>query len=192
MEKSEIVRKYLGMMLKDNNFWTAWSLVSGNYSGGIWLVGGYVYRNLAQILHGTPKPHVDFDFIIKHAREAEEIQLPAGWKVEKNHYENPKFVSEKFCIDYIPLGNIESIKRRGLAPTIENFLTGTPLTVQSVAFDCITQEIVGDVGLRAILERAVGINDREQAEIAARNKGKTIEEYVREKAKALGFTAVLG
>jgi hypothetical protein len=190
MEQTDF-RKYLGLMLKDENFWIAWSLVSGNAFGGLWLIGGYVYRNLAHVLHDTPKPRADFDFIVEHAKEAREIKLHNGWKVEKNRYGNPKFVSEKFCIDYVPLANIDSIKRRGFAPTIENFLSGTPLTVQSVAFSIITQELVGDVGLKAILERTIGVNDKEQAEIAARNKGKSVKEYAEEKADALGFRAVV-
>ena len=36
-----------------------------NSCGGLWLIGGAVYRCIAQVLYGIPQHIADFDFIIE-------------------------------------------------------------------------------------------------------------------------------
>ena len=91
-------------------------------------------------------------------------------------------------IDIVPLTEINSVILRGLAPTIENYLTGVPLTIQSLAYNIDTKELIGDVGIKALQTKIVAINDLKQLQIAARKRNQTPEEYISIKAKSLGFT----
>ena len=109
----------------------------------------------------------------------------------KNRYGNPKFLGSKFSIDFVPLHNISSILRRKLAPSIENYLTGTPLNVQSIAYDVMKGRLAGNIGLKAIAEKIIRINNKEQAEIYALNKGISLEEMLKRKAESLGFTPLV-
>lgn len=99
-------------------------------------------------------------------------------------------IGPKFEIDYIPLNTVNSIERRGLDFTIENFLTGTPFTIQSMAYDVGNGKLVGDVGLKALKEKSFGINNLEQAEIFAEKKGMSVSELIEKKAASMGFRVV--
>lgn len=181
---------YTVFMSSDKNFMTASSIVLENSLDRIWLIGGAVYRNLAHILHGTDIPEADFDFIIEKPKE--KIILPKGWVQGRNHYGNAKFLGSGFSIDFVPLENISSILRRKLAPTIENYLTGTPLTVQSIAYDIKEFMLIGNVGIKAIMEKSAEINNKEQAQIYASKKGISIEEMIKIKSESLGFKLLIG
>ncbi|HII14841.1 MAG TPA: hypothetical protein HA362_00850 [Nanoarchaeota archaeon] len=185
----ELSALYTAVMYSSMGFISAKKIVLDNSSGKVWLIGGSVYRNIAHILYGADKPKVDFDFIIESPKE--NIILPKGWKLGKNHYGNPKFLGRRFSIDFVPLHNISSILRRKLAPSIKNYLTGTPLTVQSIAYDVKGGKLAGEIGLKAIAEKTIGINNKEQAQIYALKKGISIEEMVRRKSESLGFTPLI-
>ena len=128
----DVTKALLTVLDKCDEYHEALGVVSKNSSGKIWLIGGFVYRTIASQLYGLPKPEVDLDFIVKES--VEEFDLPEGWIVKRNRFGNPKFVNGNKQIDYVPLDNIHSILYRGLEPTIENFLSGNPLTVQALAF----------------------------------------------------------
>ena len=153
---------YTTFMSSGMDFISAKNIVMDNSSDKVWLIGGSVYRNIAHILYGADKPEVDFDFIIE--RPKENIILPNGWKLGQNRYGNPKFLGSKFSIDFVPLHNISSILRRKLAPSIENYLTGTPLNVQSIAYDVMKGRLAGNIGLKAIAEKIIRINNKEKFE----------------------------
>lgn len=167
----------------------AYQIVKRNSSGKIWLIGSFVFRTIAHQMYGAEKPEdVDLDFIVE--RPAENFNLPPGWKAKKNRFGNPKFVNGRTQIDYVPLKNIYSILKRGLAPTIENFLTGVPLNVQSLAFDTQEEKIVGERGIDSLKRKVVEVVDLDLARYAAQKKGITLEEMIRRKAEELGFTPV--
>lgn len=175
--------------LKDCAEYTqAVEIIRRNSSGNIWLIGGFVYRTIANQFYGAPKPQVDLDFIIE--KTVKEFNLPRGWIVSENRFGNPKFVSGSKQIDYVPLDNIYSIRSRGLEPTIGNFLTGAPLNIQSIAFDVLGNELIGGIGLRAMANKIVKVLDIDFANYAAQKKGKTLRAYIQEKADSLGFTPV--
>lgn len=169
----------------DVAFQQARGIVESNAQGRVWLIGGTVYRSLSAILSGSVPKRTDFDFLVESANA--EIQLPEGWSNEKNRFGNPKFVSEEGSIDMVPLGNVISIYSRGLDPTVENFLSGTPLDVQSLAYDLRSKTIIGELGLRAVLSGTVGINDFEMAEESASRKSLSVREYLDQKAEYIGF-----
>ena len=170
-------------------FYEAIDIVGGNSSGKIWLIGGLVYRTIARQLYGTPRPEADLDFIVE--KTVTTFMLPDGWDIRINHFGNPKFVNGKRQIDYVPLDNIKSIQDRGLQPSIENYFSGTPLTVQSIAYDVQEDRVIGEVGINAILKREIAIHHLLFARYAAQKKGKSLEAYIKEKAQQVGFRAVL-
>ena len=183
---SDVFREFL---TKDAEFSLAKEIVLQNSTGRNWLIGGYLYRSLAYLLYGTLRPSVDFDFVVEEPRE--KTVLPVSFELKENRYDNPKFVGKTFSIDFVPLTTIHSINRRRLKPTIENYLTGTPLTVQSIAYEIGTSRLIGDVGIRALLCKEVGVNNLSQAKIYAEKKGQSIEEIIRKKAESLRFKPVI-
>ncbi len=164
-------------------------IVKSNSSGKIWLIGGFVYRTIASQLYGIPKPEVDFDFIVE--KTTEHFTLPKDWSVQQNRFGNPKLVHENNNIDYVPLDKVYSITSRNLPPTIENFLVGVPLTIQSIAYDVYENQIIGEMGIDALRRRVIEVNDIHFAQYAASKKGISVEEMIKRKADSMRFMAVL-
>jgi len=169
-------------------FQEVFDIIKRNSNGTAWLIGGAVYRNLAHLLYGVDKAPHDFDFIVKNPNPR--IELPSGWERRENEYGNPKFVNDNCEIDFVPLTTVHSIVRRGLEPSFPNYLTGTPLTVQAIGYNILTQRLEGDVGLNAVRNQTVGVNNLEQAKIYEGKKGKPIQQIIREKAESLGFKPI--
>jgi len=163
-------------------------IIERNSSGRIWLVGGLVYRTIANQLYGSPKPEMDLDFVVERAVET--FHLPSGWTVERNSYGNPKLKKGRGKIDYIPLRNVLSIHRRGLKPTIKNFLTGVPLTIQSLAYDIQAKGVIGEIGIDALQRKVVEVNDLHSAEQIAQTKCMPLDEIIKTKAEELGFRPI--
>ena len=135
-----------------------------------------------------PKPEVDLDFVIEYP--VSDFDLPYGWKADKNRFANPKLVNGKNQIDYVPITNIYSIIKRKLAPTIENYLTGVPLKIQSIAYDIQQNKIVGEIGIETLKRRVVEVNNLLFAEYAAKKKGQSLKEMILEKAESLKFRPI--
>lgn len=183
-----ITQIFLSGIKNCEEFKEAIDIVKKNSSGKIWLIGGFVYRTIAGQLYGLPKPRVDLDFVIENP--VPDFDLPNGWKVGINRFGNPKLVNRKKQIDYVPLKNIYSIRQRQIKPTIKNYLTGVPLTIQSIAFDVRENRIIGEIGIDALRRRVVGINDLFFAKYAAQKKNKSLRVMIQEKADDLGFTPI--
>ncbi|PIN81013.1 hypothetical protein COV11_02830 [Candidatus Woesearchaeota archaeon CG10_big_fil_rev_8_21_14_0_10_30_7] len=166
-------------------FFQALDLVRLNAKGKIWLIGGFLYRSLASKLYDLPSPDCDLDFIVE---EPAIIYLSNGWVGTVNKYGNPKLNRENVSVDYVPLNTVQSIIKRDLSPTIENYLTGTPLTIQSIAYDVKERRIIGEQGIKSLLDRVVAINNVEQALIYSQRKNKSIDLILKEKADSLKFT----
>ena len=150
-----------------------------------WLCGGFLYRTLAHALHDRTPPESDIDILTQDTPFA--WTLPHGWKQRVNRYGNPKLVGPTFTIDIIPLSTVHSINRRGVEPTIENYRTGVPFSVQAITLDMRTGLIEGK-GLEALTERSVSINNYEEALHDAKVRGQGMIDLLRAKAYSLGFT----
>ncbi len=188
MEKVDYTQSFLRVANTYPEFKEAVEIVSSNSEGKIWLIGGFVCRCIIQDLYNIPMSNdVDLDFIVEKPLP---IKLPVGWKSRDNSYGNPKFVGPKYEIDYIPLNNIHSITRRNLQPTIENFLSGTPLNVQSIVYDVTNNIVIGDIGIKSIQERFIAINDIEQAKHRAEKKGVDVADLVTDIAQQFNFTPI--
>lgn len=189
-ETAEILSSSLG---SSEEFQQSLGFLKENCDGQIWLIGGYLYRTLASRLYDIKVPTVDFDFLVE---KYVEVYQPDRWIKKRNRYGNPKYIAssasgQNFEVDVVPLRSVNSINRRNLPPTIDNFLTGTPLNVQSIAYDIDEQKVIGEMGMQALLEKKVCVNNLVQARYSARKKRMTVHEMVRKKAEGLGFEAVL-
>ncbi len=179
-------QKFTTFIEKDEQFRKALGIIRDNSKGKIWLIGGYVSRNLANLLYGTGEPQAaDFDFVAEHI--CDKIIAPPSWKISNNRYGNPKLVNGKIEIDLIPLTNILSIQRRGLEPTIENWLSGAPLTIQSICYEIGSGKLIGEVGIESLVRKTAGINNKESAESSAMKKGISVSELVKRTAESFQF-----
>lgn len=186
MHNPNLAKLFLRAMKRDPFSKETLEIVANNSSGNVWFVGGYVFRTLARELYGSAEPAPDIDIIV--ARYHGPPRLPRGWKSVTNRYGNPKFKREGCKIDLIPIRNITRIKQKGLAPTIRNYLAGTPLTIQSLAFDVRNNRVVGAEGVRALKARTVGVHNRDEAQAWAETYNTTVRERITSKANAIGFT----
>lgn len=163
------------------------SLLKLYTTGKAWLIGSIVYGSLITKLYDTELTVPDFDVIV----EAHDVNIQPPWQRFTNSFQNLKLRKGEIVVDLVPITNILSIRTRGLSPTIEHYLTGTPLTVQSIAFDIQAERLLGEVGLNAILTRTVAVNNWQQAEANARRLGLTVRQCIENRAQKLGFTPVL-
>ena len=177
----------LDSIREDLEFRHAYNIARQNGSR-VYLVGGFLFRGLAHALYGTPKPEHDVDLLVEGL--SRDLRLPPRWYRMTNRFGNPKIVSATTTADLIPLEKVLSIKARGLRPSLEAYLSGTPLTIQAMAYDVEHDELVGDVGLKALEERRVAVNNPFFASIIARMDGTTVNGYVAEKAASLDFLHV--
>ncbi|MCL5018837.1 MAG: hypothetical protein M1416_03695 [Candidatus Pacearchaeota archaeon] len=176
-------------ILPDKDFQEALDIVRKNSSGKIWLIGGFLYKNLAHSLYGSKKSTKDFDLIVEKANS--KLFLPENWIEKENHFSSPKFISREKQIDFIPLSNIYYIKTKSLVPCINNFLEGGGLNIHCLAYDILEKEILGDIGIRALEQRIISVYNLEMLEYGAKIYGKTLNEIIKTKAEELGFESQL-
>ncbi len=183
------LRRMLRMYLEQKpNYYRASRLARDNSRGGLWLIGGTVFRTLAHLMYGTPIPKkVDFDFICGGLPE--NFTCP-GWECRLNNYGNPKFIFADESIDLIPINTVSSIKRRKVAPTIENLLDGVPFTIQKIALNCLDWRLVDRGGIQALLNQEVRVNDPDEALILSQMKRLPIFEIMLQLAVELEFNVI--
>lgn len=190
INKKELLAIVHEKILQDENFNEALEITKKNSSGKIWLIGGFLYRNIVNELYGTCKKVAkDFDLVVERANER--IILPEGWKKRTNHFGNPELSNSRYEIDFIPLDNIYYIKKNKLKPSIENHLKGSVFNVQYIAYDIFNKKIIGNIGIKAIEDRTVGVYNLEMLKYISKMHHKTANDMIREKADALGFRAEL-
>ncbi len=163
-------------------------LLRKHSEGKLWLIGGIVYRTLSHLLYQTEKPSVDYDFLTE--KLVDNKPLAPSWRIISNKFGSPKFIRGSLEVDLIPLERVHSIQRRGLEPTVENYLSGVPLTIQSLAYSVYEKELIGKIGLSALLTRTVSVNNRQEALYGVALKGFSLEDYIEKKAKSLEFTSI--
>jgi len=174
--------------LDDPVFQETLALVKANSRGKIWIIGGFVYRNIAAKLYGGSIYNYDIDFIVEEKNE--KLKEVEGWKIEANSYQNLNYVREGNKMSFMDIR--KAIRVSGMTnPTIEAFIAETPLTMQSIAYDMDNARLIGDMGIDAIIHKTVRVNNLPQAEFYAKRKGKNLETLIQDKAKELGFEAVV-
>ena len=149
------MRQYLA---NDAFYQEAFPIVHANSTGKIYLVGSYIYKKITNGVNASVK---DIDFVVDEL--ITDIVLPEDWKLQKNIFGHPRFVKSQKKIDPIQLTKHIYIIRKGLAPTLENYLKAIPLNVQSIAYDIDEDRLIGEVGFDAIKKRTVKLNNPEHA-----------------------------
>ncbi len=164
-------------------------------SGRVWIIGGFIYRPIIKKLYGEiPElSQIDIDFLIERGPAKEDLYIPKGWEPKITNSGYPYLEKEKIRIDLNYLFSFHSIIRRSLRPRFKHFFTGTPLDIQSIAYDLTDKNIgvIGKHGIDAIKRRIVKVNNLEEAKFEAEKRGTSVEELVTQKAKELGFEADL-
>lgn len=183
--KTERLAEIIESIISDKDFHEAFDITRENSSGSIWLIGGFLYKNIANALYGSNKSTKDFDFIVE--KEKNNLILPEGWKITKNHFDNPKFTNREKQIDFIPLDKIYYIKANNLTPSIDNFLEGGGLNIHCIAYDILKKELLGKAGIKALEERTISAYNLKMLEHARELYGKTPNEQIKKKAEELGF-----
>ena len=170
--------------LQDPVFLEVLELVKNNSKGKIWLVGGFLYKNLASAFFGGESYNYDIDFIVEERNVI--LKEVFGWSIQTNNYGSHNYVREGNKMSFTDIR--KAIRVSGLQnPTIEEFIKETPLNVQSVTYDLSAGKITGEKGIEALKEKIVEVNNKDQAEFYAKRKGKTLEDIIKEKAQELNF-----
>ena len=171
--------------------------IARNHSEGrIWIIGGFVYRNIIKELYGTPyeKRPIDIDFLVEHHKE--EVDRPRDWEIGRTFTGDLSFSKkDEYKIDLNGLVNFHSIVSQNVDdPEIRHFYTGTPLNIQSISYDCEKKVVEGEAGINAIRKRHVEINNIIEAQWEVRrinrkrNDSLSVDKYGSQKAAELGFS----
>lgn len=165
--------------------------------GRVRIIGGFVYRPIISNIYGPipEPPEIDIDFLIEKSPAKRDLYIPKGWDPKITDYGNLYLVKGNIRIDLNYLRNFHSIIRRKLEPRFRHFFTGTPIDIQSISYD-LTEKlgVIGEIGIEAIKNKIVRINNLEEAQYQAKNvseslkKDFTVEDLVRQKAKELNFS----
>ena len=182
MEFLDLFRKDIE---NDSEYLLALEVVQRNSRGKVWLVGGSVFKRLNNIVNGTSVKSPDFDFIVEECKE--DIILPEGWTKEINHFGNPKLKGEGIVIDFIPIEKFHPKAIDKENPSIDSYLNNVPLSVHSIAYDSQEKKILGEKGLRSILDKKFYILNQEGMEIMAERKGKSVSQIIEGIADVLGW-----
>lgn len=189
LSREKLIDIIKNSILPDKDFQEALDIVRENSSGKIWLIGGFLYKNLAHSLYGSKKSTKDFDLIIENANT--ELVLPENWVEKENHFGSPKLINGEKQIDFIPLSNLYYIQTKNLVPCINNFLEGGGLNIHCLSYDIFGKEILGDIGIKSLEQKIISVYNLEMLEYGAKIYEKTPNEIIKTKAEELGFRAQL-
>ncbi len=161
-------------------------LVRKNSQGKIWLMGGFLYKNLARELYGKPTEIYikDLDFLVEYKNDL--LQEIRGWQIYTNSYGSQNYMTDTVRTSFTEIRKaIRANKMNNF--TVDEFIHRTPLTIQSIVYDIDEEKIVGNIGVNALLNKTIQVNNFEQAELYVHLKNKTIEQWLDEKKAELGF-----
>lgn len=171
-----------------------------NSEGRIWIIGGFVYRNIVKELYPeTPyeKRPIDIDFLVE-AHKVEEIFCPRGWKSKRTAMGDLSLEKRnKYRIDLNGLVNFHSISSNNLPPEIQYFYERNPLNIQAISYDCEKRIVEGEEAIDAIRNKRVEIEYIKEAlweaDRISKKIGKpfSVNDLVRRKADELGFDYTL-
>jgi len=160
-----------------------------NSLGRIWILGGFVYRNIIKEIYGNPQlpEPVDVDFLLEKKPVGGDLYLPEEWNPKMTDYGNLGLMMGNLKISLNYLFNFRSLLTRNLEPTLENLFRTIPLNVQGIVYSLEDRCISGFRGISAIKRRKVRINNLREARHEAERLEIDLGELVRRKAGELGF-----
>lgn len=185
-------------------------MLLANTYGKIWMIGGSVTKIMLDYIRDPNHsykfdcwnlysigqfPFRDFDFLVEEFRTDFKVSL--GWEKKVNTFGGIKlfrrspFRDQMIVVDIWKLRKHEPCRRHNVAYSIENVLQLTPLTIQSIGIELQNAQVVGRVGMQAITDRTVEINNLQEAQNYCRIYKTTTEALVMRKAKEYNFTPIL-
>lgn len=192
--RKEYEKAYKQEIRKDEMFEKVIEIGRKNSLGKLWIVGGYVYRKIIEKIYGN-KTSRDFDVIdvdfLAEQLNMRQPYVPEGWELKITDYTNPYLVKDNYRVDLNDMRNFHSILVRNLSPRISHFFTGTPLNIESIAWDCDEKNIFGKRGIESISRRVVKVNNMKEAKYEAKKRGVSVEKLIRKKAEQLGFDFII-
>lgn len=186
--KKEMQKALLEELKNNKEYQEVLKIVKANTKGKIWLIGGTVSRSIIKSIYGHSQPKHDLDFLVEGLND--KLITPKGWKISKNRFGNPRLIKGKLEVDIVPLKIAEYIVENKLKSSIKNFLAGTPIDIQALAFDIHNEKLIGPLGIKALQRKEVRINNYKRFSAKAKRKGLTPQELLQQKAKNLWFKAV--
>lgn len=180
--------KIFSECLKYPAFQEILNLVKINSEGKIWVIGGFVYRNIAAKLNGCAPYDHDIDFIVEKKNET--LKEVDGWHIENNDYNNPNYVNNRHRTSFTELGKVHRTSGNKVR-SINDYVLETPFNVQSIAYDLETGNLIGEKGVRGLIDKTVKINCFGEAKYYAKIKNKPLNQIIQERAQELGFKAIL-
>lgn len=158
------------------------------YDGKLWIVGGFISSVAIPLLHGySVSYHSDLDILLAENTDLEKIKLSKEWIRGKTVFGSLRFEKGYDQTDIFCLPDIQVIKDKGLDCSLNSYLKIVPLTIQRLAYDVEEKKVCDEVGLSSLETKTVMLNcEREYYSSSC----KTPEEYIRHKAKKLGFTPI--
>lgn len=189
MNTKELTKIFLSRANRDTRFQIARSLIERSCADAYWVCGGFVYRTLSQALHGYGGRIPDIDIMTAPLFPLSAVT--ADWNIVKNHFGGPKLIHQSgLRLDVWQLRKLHYAKRTGLRPTLNVFLRGVPLSIQSIAYDARRNILIGKAGIRSLLQRTVGVNNRREMLHHCERYGIKPREYIEQKAASLRFSPI--
>jgi hypothetical protein len=132
-----------------------------NASKNCFLAGSYLSSALVEQLYETKTIPSDIDFLVG---EIDLKKLPKDWVVTKH---NPKWLNGRY--GYKIKTNSEDIdillfdqhyESQNHKPGINSFLETAPISIQSIAFDLNKLRLIGNIGIKSIIEKRLWFNNQ--------------------------------
>lgn len=158
-----------------------------NYSGGVWIIGGFVVKAAIDKLYGSYAGATDLDIMLNESYDPNLLPTLEGWKRDKTSFGNLRLIKDQMQIDVWSLKNSNRLKTRKLEFTVENYLKTVPFTIQSIAYEYYSGIVVGDIGIEAIRTKTIAVNDISEADYYPKRKNIPIDDIIKNKAERLGF-----
>lgn len=159
-------------------------LARQNSDGKIWLMGGFLYKNIAAALYGGETYTNDIDLIVEKRNKV--LKQVTNWSIETNSYGVANYTRSDCKMSMTDIRKAIRVSNM-VNPTVEEFIEETPLNIQSIALDLDKKVLIGERGIDALNKRVVKVNNLPQAKYYAERKRKSLETIIIEKAKELNF-----
>ncbi|MDO8602138.1 MAG: class I SAM-dependent methyltransferase [bacterium] len=195
----KIQRLFEESLGRNKNLSEALAIVQENSpEGGRWIIGGSVYREIAAGLGGASTAgNFDYDFVVEKAVALDRVHIPEGWESTKTGLGSLRLVNGNRQIDIVPLDSAIEIEcttdaaNMTVVEKLESYFRRVPLNVQAIMYDTAEKKVFGDIGLAALREKVVRVNNLDEClRFCARSAKRRISvcKFIQLKAESLGFT----
>lgn len=185
MELDDLFRAKIG---SNPEYLEVTNIIKESTTGNVWMIGKTILRALASQTTG-PLEQIDPDLSFVTDTEGYATDISKDWGVIRTE-RGWALLNEDRSAELSPFSLMYLIRRRRLPATLDSYFSGVPLTVHAVAYDIRNDQLVGDIGLDAIKQRVISVNNICSARYSAGKKGIPLKKYIKNKADELGFKPI--